>query len=100
MFDRKFVLPKRVSNKIGRNEKVLIAKGDESKVIKYKKAKLEESNFMYCDDKIVVELKNNNLKYNITNHYFKQTTICVIPLINSILIFYFSFDFFLLSIIK
>ena len=39
MFDRKFVLPKRVSNKIGRNEKVLIAKGDESKVIKYKKAK-------------------------------------------------------------
>jgi len=35
--------------------------------IKYKKAKLEESNFMYCDDKIIVELKNNNLKYNITS---------------------------------
>ena len=35
--------------------------------IKYKKTKLEGSNFMYSDDKIVVELKNNDLKYNITS---------------------------------
>ena len=38
MFDRKFVQPAAVSNKIGRNQKVLIAKGTESKSIKYKKA--------------------------------------------------------------
>ena len=38
MFDRKFVKPAAVSNKIGRNQKVLIAKGTESKSIKYKKA--------------------------------------------------------------
>jgi hypothetical protein len=38
MFDRKFVKPAAVSNKIGRNEKVTITKGTESKVLKYKKA--------------------------------------------------------------
>ena len=38
MFDRKFVKPAAVSNKIGRNEKVTIEKGSESKTLKYKKA--------------------------------------------------------------
>ena len=38
MFDRRFVRPPIRSYKIGRNEKVTITKGDESKVIKYKKA--------------------------------------------------------------
>ena len=38
MFDRKFVQPAAVSNKIGRNEKVTIEKGSESKTLKYKKA--------------------------------------------------------------
>tara|TARA_B100000287_G_scaffold11221_1_gene11350 strand:- start:383 stop:952 length:570 start_codon:yes stop_codon:yes gene_type:complete len=38
MFDRKFVAPQAVSNKIGRNEKVTIEKGSESKTLKYKKA--------------------------------------------------------------
>ena len=38
MFDRKFVQPAAVSNKIGRNEKVTITKGKDSKVLKYKKA--------------------------------------------------------------
>ena len=38
MFDRKFVKPAAVSNKIGRNEKVTIEKGSDSKVLKYKKA--------------------------------------------------------------
>jgi peptide deformylase len=38
MFDRKFVKPAAVSNKIGRNEKVTIEKGLESKTLKYKKA--------------------------------------------------------------
>ena len=44
MFDRKFVKPAAVSNKIGRNEKVTIEKGSESKTLKYKKAEslLEE----------------------------------------------------------
>ena len=44
MFDRKFVKPPVVSNKIGRNEKVTIEKGSESKTLKYKKAEslLEE----------------------------------------------------------
>ena len=38
MFDRKFIKPAAVSNKIGRNEKVTIEKGSESKTLKYKKA--------------------------------------------------------------
>ena len=38
MFNRKFVKPAAVSNKIGRNEKVTITKDSESKVLKYKKA--------------------------------------------------------------
>ena len=40
MFDREFKQEpiKRVSKKIGRNEKVMITKGSESKTIKYKKA--------------------------------------------------------------
>ncbi len=38
MFDRKFVKPQVISNKIGRNEKVKIEKGSESKTLKYKKA--------------------------------------------------------------
>ena len=38
MFDRKFVKPAAISNKIGRNEKVTIEKGSESKTLKYKKA--------------------------------------------------------------
>jgi peptide deformylase len=38
MFDRKFVKPAAVSKKIGRNEKVTIEKGSESKTLKYKKA--------------------------------------------------------------
>jgi hypothetical protein len=38
MFDRKFVKEPIRSNKIGRNQKVLIAKGTESKTLKYKKA--------------------------------------------------------------
>ena len=38
MFDRKFVKPAAVSNKIGRNEKVTIEKGSETKILKYKKA--------------------------------------------------------------
>ena len=38
MYDRKFVKPAAVSNKIGRNEKVTIEKGSESKTLKYKKA--------------------------------------------------------------
>tara|TARA_R110002020_G_scaffold39217_1_gene116930 strand:+ start:310 stop:882 length:573 start_codon:yes stop_codon:yes gene_type:complete len=38
MFDRKFVKPQAVSNKIGRNEKVRIEKGSEFKTLKYKKA--------------------------------------------------------------
>ena len=40
MFDREFkqVPIKRVSKKIGRNDKVMITKGSESKTIKYKKA--------------------------------------------------------------
>ena len=37
MFDRKFVRPAAVSNKIGRNEKVTIEKGSETKTLKYKK---------------------------------------------------------------
>ena len=42
MFDREFkqVPVKRESKKIGRNEKVMITKGSESKTIKYKKAEL------------------------------------------------------------
>ena len=42
MFDREFKLEpiKRESKKIGRNEKVMITKGSESKTIKYKKAEL------------------------------------------------------------
>ena len=42
MFDREFKQEpiKRKSKKIGRNDKVLIAKGTESKTIKYKKAEL------------------------------------------------------------
>ena len=44
MFDRKFIKPAAVSNKIGRNEKVTIEKGSETKTLKYKKAEslLEE----------------------------------------------------------
>jgi len=38
MYDRKFVKPAAVSNKIGRNEKVTIEKGSETKTLKYKKA--------------------------------------------------------------
>ena len=38
MFDRKFTRTPVRSNKIGRNQKVTIKKGNESKVIKYKKA--------------------------------------------------------------
>ena len=38
MFDRRFIKPPLRSNKIGRNQKVTIKKGDESKVMKYKKA--------------------------------------------------------------
>ena len=38
MFDRKFIKPAAVSNKIGRNEKVTIEKGSETKTLKYKKA--------------------------------------------------------------
>mgnify|MGYP001428286605 CR=1 FL=1 len=38
MYDRRFIRPPLKSNKIGRNEKVTIEKGSESKVLKYKKA--------------------------------------------------------------
>ena len=37
MFERKFVKPAAVSNKIGRNQKVTIEKGSETKTLKYKK---------------------------------------------------------------
>ena len=37
MFDRKFVKPQAVSNKIGRNQKVQIKKNDETLELKYKK---------------------------------------------------------------
>ena len=39
MFDRRVIKEPIKSNKIGRNEKVTITKGSESKIIKYKKAK-------------------------------------------------------------
>ena len=38
MYDRRFIKPPIRSNKIGRNEKVQITKGSESKILKYKKA--------------------------------------------------------------
>ena len=38
MFDRKFIKPQAVSNKIGRNEKVTIEKDSKTKTLKYKKA--------------------------------------------------------------
>ena len=38
MFDRRFIKPPIRSNKIGRNVKVTIKKGDDSKILKYKKA--------------------------------------------------------------
>ena len=40
MFDREFKQEpiKRIGKKIGRNEKVMITKGSESKTLKYKKA--------------------------------------------------------------
>ena len=38
MYDRRFIIPPIRSNKIGRNEKITITKGKESKIMKYKKA--------------------------------------------------------------
>ena len=39
MYDREIEKPKQITNtKIGRNEKVTVTKGSESKVLKYKKA--------------------------------------------------------------
>ena len=38
MFDRKFVKPAAISNKIGRNQRVTLTKGSQTKTLKYKKA--------------------------------------------------------------